>query len=94
MEVWGTGEATAERWYRDGCRSLEDVQGRSDLSMQQVGILIGAESDLEIGPRFLNILIRTKAPPIVMRSQALAAIVACHVNTPFAGPTKRLFGID
>ncbi|BDA51429.1 probable DNA polymerase lambda at N-terminal half [Coccomyxa sp. Obi] len=35
MEVWGTGDATAERWYRDGCRSLEDVRGRSDLSMQQ-----------------------------------------------------------
>ncbi|BDA51434.1 probable DNA polymerase lambda at C-terminar half [Coccomyxa sp. Obi] len=35
MEVWGTGDATAERWYRDGCRSLEDVRGRSDLSTQQ-----------------------------------------------------------
>lgn len=36
MEVWGTGDATAERWYRDGCRSLVDVRGRSDLTMQQV----------------------------------------------------------
>ena len=40
MEVWGTGEATAERWYRDGCRSLEDVQGRTDLSIQQVGLTL------------------------------------------------------
>ena len=35
MRVWGTGEATAERWYKDGCRSLADVGARGDLTRQQ-----------------------------------------------------------
>lgn len=36
MEVWGTGEATAERWYREGCRTLNDIRQRTDLTSQQV----------------------------------------------------------
>ncbi len=36
-QVWGTGEATAEKWYTDGCRTLEDVGARTDLTKQQVG---------------------------------------------------------
>ena len=35
MRVWGTGEATAERWYKDGCRSLADIEARDDLTRQQ-----------------------------------------------------------
>lgn len=36
MRVWGTGEATAERWYKDGARSLADIKARNDLTKQQV----------------------------------------------------------
>ena len=35
MRVWGTGEATAERWFKDGCRSLADIEARGDLTRQQ-----------------------------------------------------------
>ncbi|GFR48592.1 hypothetical protein Agub_g10496, partial [Astrephomene gubernaculifera] len=35
MQVWGCAETTARRWWAAGCRSLEDVRGRPDLSAQQ-----------------------------------------------------------
>ena len=34
-QVWGVGEALARRWYNDGCRSLEDVRRRCDLTERQ-----------------------------------------------------------
>jgi hypothetical protein len=38
LEVWGAGEEVASRWYAAGCRTLEDVRRRGDLTgMQQVG---------------------------------------------------------
>ncbi|GAB4814366.1 hypothetical protein N2152v2_001412 [Parachlorella kessleri] len=38
-EVWGAGPATAQRWYAAGCRSLDDLRARKDLTEQQkVGI--------------------------------------------------------
>jgi Fingers domain of DNA polymerase lambda len=33
--VWGCGDIVAERWYVEGCRTLDDVRKRSDLTMQQ-----------------------------------------------------------
>jgi Fingers domain of DNA polymerase lambda len=33
--VWGCGDIVAERWYLEGCRTLDDVRKRSDLTMQQ-----------------------------------------------------------
>ncbi|GMH43411.1 hypothetical protein BSKO_11333 [Bryopsis sp. KO-2023] len=39
MEVWGAAEATAEVWYKSGCRTLADVEQRDDLSQtQKVGL--------------------------------------------------------
>lgn len=35
MNVWGVGEKTAGRWYAEGCRTLEDVARRGDLSIVQ-----------------------------------------------------------
>ncbi|KAK9820567.1 hypothetical protein WJX72_011724 [[Myrmecia] bisecta] len=35
MAVWGAAEATAERWYNDGARTLDDVRKRTDLTEQQ-----------------------------------------------------------
>jgi len=34
--VWGAAHATAIKWYRDGCRTLDDVRARTDLTQQQV----------------------------------------------------------
>ena len=42
MEVWGTGSTTAERWVRDGCRLLDDIRKRTDLTEQQVIELISS----------------------------------------------------
>lgn len=36
MKVWGAGDVTARKWYREGCRTLEDIRARSDLSQQQL----------------------------------------------------------
>ena len=36
LTVWGTGEKGAEMWWSQGCRTLEDLRGRDDLSAQQV----------------------------------------------------------
>lgn len=36
MKVWGAGEVTARKWYREGCRTLDDIRARSDLSEQQL----------------------------------------------------------
>ena len=33
--VWGCGDIVAERWYLEGCRTLDDVRKCSDLTMQQ-----------------------------------------------------------
>ena len=33
--VWGAGHKTAERWWAEGCRSLDDVRLRKDLTEQQ-----------------------------------------------------------
>ena len=35
--VWGAGQKTAERWWAEGCRSLDDVRLRTDLTEQQAG---------------------------------------------------------
>ena len=37
MSVWGTGEKGAEAWWSQGCRTLDDLRGRTDLTTQQVG---------------------------------------------------------
>lgn len=36
LKVWGAAEATCERWYAAGCRTLDDLRARTDLSEQQV----------------------------------------------------------
>ena len=36
LKVWGAAEATCLRWYAAGCRTLDDVRARNDLSEQQV----------------------------------------------------------
>ena len=36
LTVWGTGEKGAEMWWSQGCRTLQDLRGRDDLSAQQV----------------------------------------------------------
>ena len=37
--VWGAGEASSRKWIAAGCRSLEDVQRRTDLTeIQRVGL--------------------------------------------------------
>ena len=36
LTVWGTGEKGAEAWWSQGCRTLDDLRARSDLSTQQV----------------------------------------------------------
>lgn len=36
MEVWGAAEATCDRWYAEGCRTLDDLRARPDLTEQQV----------------------------------------------------------
>ena len=36
LTVWGTGEKGAEAWWSQGCRTLDDLRARSDLSAQQV----------------------------------------------------------
>ncbi len=33
--VWGASTSTAEKWHAQGCRTLEDVQARDDLTNQQ-----------------------------------------------------------
>ena len=35
-KVWGTGHSTASKWHASGCRTLEDVSRRIDLTEQQV----------------------------------------------------------
>lgn len=35
-KVWGTGHSTASKWHASGCRTLEDVSRRTDLTEQQV----------------------------------------------------------
>ena len=44
LSVWGTGEKGAEAWWSQGCRTLDDLRGRDDLSAQQV--LLGFISSL------------------------------------------------
>lgn len=39
LKVWGAAEATCLRWYAAGCRTLDDVRARSDLTEQQVVFL-------------------------------------------------------
>lgn len=34
-KIWGVGPATAEKWVQQGCRTLDDVRSRSDLTTQQ-----------------------------------------------------------
>jgi hypothetical protein len=34
-EVWGAGEASCSKWYAAGCRTLDDVRARDDLTQQQ-----------------------------------------------------------
>eukprot|EP00877_Chromochloris_zofingiensis_P009472 jgi/Chrzof1/4779/Cz14g26050.t1 len=37
--VWGAGESTAQKWYAAGCRTLDDIRRRSDLTvLQQFGL--------------------------------------------------------
>ena len=36
LKVWGAAEATCMRWYAAGCRTLDDVRARNDLTEQQV----------------------------------------------------------
>ena len=36
LKVWGAAEATCQRWYNAGCRTLDDLRARDDLSEQQV----------------------------------------------------------
>ncbi|KAL3149104.1 hypothetical protein ABBQ32_001946 [Trebouxia sp. C0010 RCD-2024] len=36
LKVWGAAEATCQRWYNAGCRTLDDIRARSDLTEQQV----------------------------------------------------------
>ena len=38
-KVWGAAHKTAIKWYDDGCRSLDDVRERKDLTTQQASIL-------------------------------------------------------
>lgn len=33
--VWGCGDIVAAKWYHEGCRTLDDVRKRTDLTMQQ-----------------------------------------------------------
>lgn len=35
-KVWGAASTTAQKWYDEGCRTLEDVRNRTDLTTQQV----------------------------------------------------------
>ena len=35
LKVWGAAEATCLRWYASGCRTLEDIRARDDLTEQQ-----------------------------------------------------------
>ena len=48
-QVWGCGEATAERWYAAGCRSLDDVRARPGMlnDMQRLGLMY--YDDFEVG---------------------------------------------
>ena len=36
LKVWGAAEATCLRWYASGCRTLDDIRARADLTEQQV----------------------------------------------------------
>ena len=36
LKVWGAAEATCQRWYTAGCRTLDDLRQRPDLTEQQV----------------------------------------------------------
>lgn len=36
LKVWGAAEATCQRWYNAGCRTLDDIRARTDLTEQQV----------------------------------------------------------
>lgn len=36
LKVWGAAEATCRRWYNAGCRTLDDIRARNDLTEQQV----------------------------------------------------------
>ncbi len=35
LEVWGTGTATAEKWYAMGLRKLEDLRIRGDINLTE-----------------------------------------------------------
>uniref|UniRef100_A0A2R5LF19 DNA polymerase lambda n=1 Tax=Ornithodoros turicata TaxID=34597 RepID=A0A2R5LF19_9ACAR len=50
-KIWGVGPATAERWVQQGCRSLDDIKSRSDLTKQQEIGLKHFEDFLEKMPR-------------------------------------------
>lgn len=63
--MWGCAEATAQRWWRAGCRTLDDVRQRlgSELTAQQ-----------RIGLRYFDdFAVRTARPP--------DAAVSAHVWT-------------
>lgn len=36
LKVWGAAEATCQRWYTAGCRTIDDLRARNDLTEQQV----------------------------------------------------------
>lgn len=38
LKVWGAADATCERWYAAGCRTLDDLRARTDLTEQQVSL--------------------------------------------------------
>lgn len=44
--VWGTGEKGAEAWWSQGCRTLDDLRGRDDLSAQQVMLVCSLKLEL------------------------------------------------
>lgn len=50
QQVWGVGQRTAERWYSQGLRTLDDVRGRAEelhLTEQQ---RVGTAGGRLVGP--------------------------------------------
>ncbi|KAJ1526281.1 hypothetical protein ONE63_009435 [Megalurothrips usitatus] len=50
--IWGVGPSTADSWYQQGCRSLNDVRDKVSLSKQQQIGLKHYEDFLERIPRY------------------------------------------
>ena len=69
LTVWGTGEKGAETWWSQGCRTLEDLRSRTDLSVQQVCTCLMAALTTRCRFPHLICLLQQRDPDFFCRRQ-------------------------